>query len=321
MNDSREALHQLGVTHHLSPARHQALLALTHPHLDADARLPGLVRAVMLGAALLLGLSLIMAVASQWGVWGRGTRFALLQAAVALPVLALLAVPKARPAAGLLALLAQGGLLAYFGQTYQTGADPWQLFALWALLGLPLAAAIRHDALWGLWSLVLSVALVLAVQTFGGRAWRPQAGHQAPVLLGALALLALALVPRLWQPAWLRLGLWAGRAQGLWSFVVLAGWSVLAAWQPQTVALYLALGALLALALGLLWRSGDAVLLSLAAMALDAWALGKWSHWVFSGDSDIGQLFVFASGAALLLAGTVSLLMRRLRASSSGARA
>jgi hypothetical protein len=35
---------------------------------------------------------------------------------------------------------------------------------------------------------------------------------------------------------------------------------------------------------------------------------------VFGGQHDIGQFLVFALGAALLLAGTVSLLMRRLRA-------
>ena len=39
---------------------------------------------------------------------------------------------------GLLAMLGMGALFAYFGQTYQTGADPWQLFALWAALSLPL---------------------------------------------------------------------------------------------------------------------------------------------------------------------------------------
>ena len=42
---------------------------------------------------------------------------------------------------GLLALLGIGGLFAYFGQTHQTGADPWQLFALWAALVLPLRLA------------------------------------------------------------------------------------------------------------------------------------------------------------------------------------
>ncbi len=32
-----------------------------------------------------------------------------------------------------------GALLALVGQTYQTGADPWQLFSTWALMLVPLA--------------------------------------------------------------------------------------------------------------------------------------------------------------------------------------
>ena len=35
-------------------------------------------------------------------------------------------------------LIVIGALLALIGQIYQTGADPWQLFALWTLLQLPL---------------------------------------------------------------------------------------------------------------------------------------------------------------------------------------
>ncbi|MBO6198473.1 MAG: DUF2157 domain-containing protein, partial [Psychrobacter sp.] len=41
-----------------------------------------------------------------------------------------------------------GGLLALVGQTYQTGADPWQLFALWALVILPFTWVAGFDGLW-----------------------------------------------------------------------------------------------------------------------------------------------------------------------------
>ena len=47
------------------------------------------------------------------------------------------------------------------GQTYQTGADPWQLFATWALLLLPLAALGRSPLLWTLAWLLGQLALVL----------------------------------------------------------------------------------------------------------------------------------------------------------------
>jgi hypothetical protein len=54
-------------------------------------------------------------------------------------------IPAARTPLSLLALLNIGGLFAYFGQTYQTGADPWQLFSLWAALSLPLCLSVRGE--------------------------------------------------------------------------------------------------------------------------------------------------------------------------------
>uniref|UniRef100_UPI002DD62A43 DUF2157 domain-containing protein n=1 Tax=Pseudorhodoferax sp. TaxID=1993553 RepID=UPI002DD62A43 len=227
---SRDALHQLGIRHALSPSQHRALLGLAEPQLDGPGLPRLLTRTVALLAALLLGLALVMAVASQWGEWGRAARFALLQGALGVAALATLMLPApGRAAAGLLTLIVQGGLLAFFGQTYQTGADPWQLFALWALLGLPLVLALRHDAPWALWSLVASVAVVLAVQTFGGRSWLPPVGQRQPLLAGAAALLALGLLFAA-RPAWLGAGRWAARAQMLWSCTALAGWALFAAW-------------------------------------------------------------------------------------------
>ncbi len=60
--------------------------------------------------------------------------------------------PECTPgkAALLLATLLLGVFLALFGQTYQTGADPWQLFANWALLILPWEVAPVGEGLSGL---------------------------------------------------------------------------------------------------------------------------------------------------------------------------
>lgn len=48
-----------------------------------------------------------------------------------------------------------GSLLALVGQTYQTGADIWELFAPWAALITPLAG--RSGAVWGLWAVLLNL--------------------------------------------------------------------------------------------------------------------------------------------------------------------
>lgn len=54
--------------------------------------------------------------------------------------------------AGSLGLLAcgllAGPLLAVYGQAYQTGADPWELFRAWSLFLIPLALVGRRTALW-----------------------------------------------------------------------------------------------------------------------------------------------------------------------------
>jgi len=48
----------------------------------------------------------------------------------------------------LLAALSVGPLLAVYGQTYQTGADAWELFRAWTLILVPLALAGRQAVLW-----------------------------------------------------------------------------------------------------------------------------------------------------------------------------
>ncbi len=47
------------------------------------------------------------------------------------------------------AALLIGPLLVVYGQRYQTGADPYELFLAWALLATPWAIAARSSLLWG----------------------------------------------------------------------------------------------------------------------------------------------------------------------------
>jgi hypothetical protein len=56
-----------------------------------------------------------------------------------------------------------GALLAVFGQSYQTGADPWGLFGVWALLILPWTLAAAFTPLWLLFILLIDVAYGLYV--------------------------------------------------------------------------------------------------------------------------------------------------------------
>lgn len=119
-------------------------------------------------------LSLVTAVifffAFNWEGMGRYTKFGFIEATIVAALVGYWRLGGER-LAGQLSLLAAailvGGLLALFGQTYQTGADTWQLFATWALLILPWVVVARFAALWMVWLLLLNVALLLYFQVQG----------------------------------------------------------------------------------------------------------------------------------------------------------
>ena len=159
----RPALYALGIRYGLDGAAMQQLFQLV------DAEPPGLRHRLPLGmgivSAALAGFGLILWIAANWDALGRMGQFTLLQGWLLLSCLGAFFLQQARPIFGLAAFLSIGTLLAYFGQTYQTGADPWQLFAWWALLSFPLALAVRSDVLWTPWALVMLSAIALWEQT------------------------------------------------------------------------------------------------------------------------------------------------------------
>ncbi|MEO8753873.1 MAG: DUF2157 domain-containing protein, partial [Casimicrobiaceae bacterium] len=110
-----------------------------------------------------LGVALIAAaavyfVAANWQALGRYARFALVEGAL---VLALACVwwrgldSLAGRAALFAAAMLAGVLLALVGQVYQTGADTFELFALWAAAIAVWVAAGRQPALWLLWAALI----------------------------------------------------------------------------------------------------------------------------------------------------------------------
>ncbi len=66
-----------------------------------------------------------------------------------------------------LAAVGIGGLFALIGQTYQTGADVWQLFAVWTFFQLFLLIALPHIASALLFFSTLVLSLVLWLETLG----------------------------------------------------------------------------------------------------------------------------------------------------------
>ena len=115
-----------------------------HPEALADKTR----KALFMVAALLLASGLIFWIAANWQEQSRLFRLGLIEAALAASVLIACLWPRARLAALFCATLVLGGLLAFVGQTYQTGADAWQLFAVWAGLALVWVCLARSDLLW-----------------------------------------------------------------------------------------------------------------------------------------------------------------------------
>ena len=87
-----------------------------------------------------LAASLVFFFAYNWDAMGRYAKFGLAEGAIVLAICCYYKFahkPIVTNATLTLAALMLGALLALYGQTYQTGADPWQLFFNWAILILP----------------------------------------------------------------------------------------------------------------------------------------------------------------------------------------
>jgi uncharacterized membrane protein len=115
-------------------------------------------------AVLALTSGVIFFFAYNWELLGHFSRFALAEGALALALLGVWHQGLARiggQASLFAAALCLGALLALLGQTYQTGADVWELFAFWGLLLLPWALLGQQALLWFFWLALINVALGL----------------------------------------------------------------------------------------------------------------------------------------------------------------
>jgi uncharacterized membrane protein len=120
-------------------------------------------RLLAFAGVLLLGAAVVFFLAYNWAELHRFAKFGLATAGLASCVgVALFSQPfgTVYRAALLGACIVTGALLALVGQTYQTGADIWELFFAWTMLMLPFALLARSSASWALWLVVANVALV-----------------------------------------------------------------------------------------------------------------------------------------------------------------
>jgi len=269
-----------------------------------------------IAAGALIGFGLILWIAANWDDLGKVTKFALVGGTLLAGALAAMLRPALRIPGTLISFAATGGLFALFGQTYQSGADPWQLFALWAVLGLPLALAARHDAVFVPWTMVAFTAVSLWLET-GHRAWTSpllQWVLVAWAMVGA-TLLLLSLVNRMNRP----------EEPAVWAFrlAILAGTAFIATNGIQSILAHLGPGPVYWLALVVLiasaWRLALATPLQptvLAGVALGIDALliaGCVKVYLFHGNGGIGNVLLFAISTAIIMGLTATILLKWLR--------
>ena len=198
------------------------------PALRAAGVLPGaadwrrfLDRLLLWIGVLCLAAALAFFVAHNWSDLGRFAKFGLVQALLlaAIGIHWKLGPDRLSAQAALLgAAVLMGVLLALFGQTYQTGADTWELFATWAALILPWVLLGRQAALWLFWIALLNVGVMLYFRVFPGVfGWISGIEHMLLLLL-ALDTVALAA----WELAARRFA-WLAQRWAAWLFAVGSG--------------------------------------------------------------------------------------------------
>jgi uncharacterized membrane protein len=119
---------------------------------------------------LALGFAALFFIAYNWNEFGHFAKFTLLEILLVGSVFAYWRSPKnsfSGQISLLLSALFVGVLMAFFGQTYQTGADPWTLFFYWAMLITPWVIIARFAPLWLSWLALLNIALSLYTDSFG----------------------------------------------------------------------------------------------------------------------------------------------------------
>lgn len=212
----RNSLDAFVTQHRLGPQGVRAALEAARAHPTRDELLRFIVSLLRLSGVLSIVAGIVFFIAANWGRFGTLQRFVFVEALLVVSCAFALWKPPPHTIGrrGLLAAFAMTGvLLALFGQTYQTGADVYELFLTWTVLGLPFIVAAQWSVTWGAWLVVLNVALSLFVS------FRPEGGW----LWIALSGLNLDLSVLLLLPMMINYSLWGVREyveQTRWSATV-----------------------------------------------------------------------------------------------------
>ena len=290
MQITRTELDALAARHRLTPEAIGTMLDFAHARPDAAELHRFVGKLLKLSAVLSLGAGLVFFVAANWD-----------------------------------AFISAGALLALFGQTYQTGADVYELFLTWALLGLPLVFAAQWSVVWAAWALVLNVALLIfcSARPEAGWLWAVFGGFglgMPQLLTGAmfvnlvLWLAGLVAARTQWAhvaPQWLCRLMLAGAVAfgtGAGVFAIIGSPRAYASLADPLVVL-IVLGLLAGIALHTLRRRIDVFPLAASLIVLSSSVIG----WHASVDNVLGKSFMLAAWLVACSAVSGQLLMKAVR--------
>ncbi|MDR2604574.1 MAG: DUF4401 domain-containing protein [Desulfovibrio sp.] len=161
---TRNALCRMRTQGELGAAAWEEALAFAGFRPGRHRRLQYRQRLLTVCGILLFVAGIVFFIAADWNDMHRFARFGLTSGAISAFGLAALRLGPDSPSGKVCLLacgLAVGPHLAVFGQTYQTGAELWELFRIWCVILFLLALVGRQSALWlsvfvtgSLWSML-----------------------------------------------------------------------------------------------------------------------------------------------------------------------
>lgn len=123
-------------------------------------------RSVLWLGVMALASGIIFFFAYNWDDMSDSFKFSLVQALIVICLFFITQTKQTSVANTALVFLLSmllGSLFALFGQTYQTGKDPWQLFFLWSICVIPLAFYSKSSSLWLMWLVLINLTLHLYI--------------------------------------------------------------------------------------------------------------------------------------------------------------
>ena len=153
----------------ISSQKMPAVLTLLGLKPDKDGWLKIFQMLLLCFGSCAIAFSVIFFIAYNWADMSRLSKFTLLESSIVFSVILYWRLARTGLAGRLALLVASllvGALMAFFGQTYQTGADAWQLFFYWALFITPWVVISQFSTLWLVWLSLLNLSLVLYFDIF-----------------------------------------------------------------------------------------------------------------------------------------------------------